>query len=828
MNIQFKPYEGNESYVFISYCREDTQLCQELVSCLGRKHVRVWYDDAIHVGEEWPTIIATKLKASHVCIQLITENFVGSVNCNKELSFAAKNGVASVPIFIEGTNITPGMDLMIGNVQYIKLRRDASGSLDLSALDEVFKSQLVRDCISEDKPTEEGPTGPETEKPKSKKPWILLAGILAAFAVAGALIGILGSAGGVATVEDWGQTKLLLHLEPQESASYADVQHDTPIVVERLKAVSEDVQVTVAQDMSVDAVIPLSCLFTDNDFDALYYDTSVNSVIETVLASPLQLAFAKVSGHTMWYSDDAMIARDDIREVQAMTVGQANTDYGLPLEIENYDRTITQLRKNYACLIITLTEEAAGKTAEKAAAIDAEAAKGGTDTSAVPLSIGHISNSEGTYYPVTVALEDGVSYAVVPTRWYEYQSWDGIALANSLVYSYTHEALNSSYSYSYELSPNTTWVDTAEDEAPGKLQCNIGEMPEDVMAFYFLAYSSDTMTEEEYADTLTVFKDMLDIIGEPYAIGSSVLDAHSVTVCTVPDKLSSGIVNLLCSSELGFDISNRETYDRWDVISVRSLEVSDSKIVQDESTGMYRLEVTVTDPEELETVTEDILEYASRKSLYLEDGTEFMKVSLSEAIHDGVIPFDELPFLRMEEIPEEYKYILELIKYRLDRADYDARRGVYAKSYYMDSYAVSSDSVRFGVRVEADDSLTSYIEENYPGAKAYVQEFSGTVWVFLHQEVEAGFISEALDKVEAIFQETQLDSLDYDVIIPLIDEEDDMRCRLIFAADTLGTSQYMSCTIMCQGDWLDAYSAELEKEVKSREFFQKRAIYTWG
>ena len=91
----------------------------------------------------------------------------------------------------------------------------------------------------------------------------------------------------------------------------------------------------------------------------------------------------------------------------------------------------------------------------------------------------------------------------------------------------------------------------------------------------------------------------------------------------------------------------------------------------------------------------------------------------------------------------------------------------------------------------------------------------------LNIAVGAGFLDKAFDLTETIFDENDLDNSTFSAIfIQLIEETDDTRCRLVFRPSDAG--EYMDCTTLCYGDWLDAYSNEFNTEVMSREFFTKR------
>lgn len=76
-----KPYEGQEAYIFISYCHKDRAGVFPIIEQMARDGYRVWYDEGIDPGSEWPEIIASHLNGSAACVAFITENAVNSHNC---------------------------------------------------------------------------------------------------------------------------------------------------------------------------------------------------------------------------------------------------------------------------------------------------------------------------------------------------------------------------------------------------------------------------------------------------------------------------------------------------------------------------------------------------------------------------------------------------------------------------------------------------------------------------------------------------------------------------------------------------------------------------
>lgn len=163
MISKIKPYEGKEPYVFISYCQQDMELCDSLVNELNARNIRVWFDNAVHIGDMWPDVIADHLKTCRVCILLITNNFVSSVNCNNELAFSTQNSIPAIPLLAEGTNISVGMQMMLSTIKYIKF--DPTRPLPIEKL---MESPDLKACVgtepipaddTDDKPPEPPKTG---------------------------------------------------------------------------------------------------------------------------------------------------------------------------------------------------------------------------------------------------------------------------------------------------------------------------------------------------------------------------------------------------------------------------------------------------------------------------------------------------------------------------------------------------------------------------------------------------------------------------------------------------------------------------------------------
>ncbi len=111
-----RPYEGNEPYIFISYAHANSPAVMEVVQELHDRGYRVWYDDGIEVGSEWPEYIAQHLLKASLVIAFLSNAYMKSPNCRKEMHYALTKRINTINIFLEETSMTPGMEMQIGNL----------------------------------------------------------------------------------------------------------------------------------------------------------------------------------------------------------------------------------------------------------------------------------------------------------------------------------------------------------------------------------------------------------------------------------------------------------------------------------------------------------------------------------------------------------------------------------------------------------------------------------------------------------------------------------------------------------------------------------------
>ncbi len=110
-------YKGNEPFIFISYSHKDTDLVLPYLEALSEKGYRLWYDNGIEAGTEWPEYIAERLMGSGTVIAFMSKNAQDSHNCRREINFAIELKKELLIVYLEDFPLTPGMRLQLGSLQ---------------------------------------------------------------------------------------------------------------------------------------------------------------------------------------------------------------------------------------------------------------------------------------------------------------------------------------------------------------------------------------------------------------------------------------------------------------------------------------------------------------------------------------------------------------------------------------------------------------------------------------------------------------------------------------------------------------------------------------
>ena len=116
---RFSPYEGHEDYIFVSYAHKNAEEVTRLLNRMNQEGFRIWYDDGIAPGSEWPEYIAHHLNDAAVCMALVSPDSIASANCRREITYALSKQKPFLGVFLQKTELSPGMELQLSAQQCI-------------------------------------------------------------------------------------------------------------------------------------------------------------------------------------------------------------------------------------------------------------------------------------------------------------------------------------------------------------------------------------------------------------------------------------------------------------------------------------------------------------------------------------------------------------------------------------------------------------------------------------------------------------------------------------------------------------------------------------
>ncbi|MBR2676815.1 MAG: toll/interleukin-1 receptor domain-containing protein [Solobacterium sp.] len=155
-------YEGTNRYLFVSYAHKDAQSVLPVIENLYRNHYRLWYDEGITPGSEWPHNIASHLERADTVLVFSSASSIASINCENEV-VRARELNRNIIVYTLDDMVHSGLDA------YPHVH-------DLSGLEEHLDPNLIGD----------GTEGYEHSSQKSRRAflWDMVSGLAAVAGIA--------------------------------------------------------------------------------------------------------------------------------------------------------------------------------------------------------------------------------------------------------------------------------------------------------------------------------------------------------------------------------------------------------------------------------------------------------------------------------------------------------------------------------------------------------------------------------------------------------------------------------------------------------------------
>jgi len=138
-----KAYDGNLPYIFVSYAHKDSDRVLPIISTMQNHGFRVWFDQGIEAGSEWPAFIVSRLKGCSKVLAFVSPSFVESRNCRNEMNYALNINKEILVIHLEPTELMYGLELQLISSQAMFKYRSSTDEIFFNQL---FGAKIIEEC----------------------------------------------------------------------------------------------------------------------------------------------------------------------------------------------------------------------------------------------------------------------------------------------------------------------------------------------------------------------------------------------------------------------------------------------------------------------------------------------------------------------------------------------------------------------------------------------------------------------------------------------------------------------------------------------------------
>jgi hypothetical protein len=113
----FPAYSGTEPFIFVSYAHKDDAAVFPELQRLRDAGYRIWFDEGIDPGGEWPVELAKALRRAEQFLVFLSPAAAASENVGREIYFALKHRKRFLAVYLSETELPDGLDLSISAIQ---------------------------------------------------------------------------------------------------------------------------------------------------------------------------------------------------------------------------------------------------------------------------------------------------------------------------------------------------------------------------------------------------------------------------------------------------------------------------------------------------------------------------------------------------------------------------------------------------------------------------------------------------------------------------------------------------------------------------------------
>lgn len=175
-------YNGNEPYVFVSYAHSDSKKVFPIIEYMQRTGIRIWYDDGIEAGSEWPQYIAENLAKASCVLVFMSPNSANSHNCRNEINLASELKKEFLVVHMVDFELPLGLKLQLNSNQAIFKSKFSTDGEFMNALATAKILQKYKGGNNEETVEDRNKTTPAKNK-KSLKTFLIAVSSVVLFAI---------------------------------------------------------------------------------------------------------------------------------------------------------------------------------------------------------------------------------------------------------------------------------------------------------------------------------------------------------------------------------------------------------------------------------------------------------------------------------------------------------------------------------------------------------------------------------------------------------------------------------------------------------------------
>lgn len=113
----------SEPFFFLSYARDDWDQVHPIVGNMRARGVNIWTDAEIQATHEWDTTLEEKVRGSVAILCVVTDAFVRSKFCRREIKFADALDKPILAVLDETAELSGGLAMIFASCQYIPMQQ---------------------------------------------------------------------------------------------------------------------------------------------------------------------------------------------------------------------------------------------------------------------------------------------------------------------------------------------------------------------------------------------------------------------------------------------------------------------------------------------------------------------------------------------------------------------------------------------------------------------------------------------------------------------------------------------------------------------------------